>query len=212
MKDNKTIDRISDYIKQKIMTKELFPGCRLVEEDIAAELGVSRTPLRQAFAILKNEGFVDIVPNRGTYVIRPSYEEIVEVYQARMFLEQGLLSDVVETLTDDELAPLRENYEKQMKLVLNFRMLDYSILNREFHMLLASLSRNAYLKRFVMELYNRIFVFLVYYDNSVTNNGSILTHGKIVKALEERDGAALMDAIREDADLGIHDLGQGRGL
>ena len=212
MKDNKTIDRISDYIKQKIMTKELFPGCRLVEEDIAAEQGVSWTPLRQAFAILKNEGFVDIVPNRGTYVIRPSYEEIVEVYQARMCLEQGLLSDVVETLTDDELAPLRENYEKQMKLGLNFRMLDYSILNREFHILLASLSRNAYLKRFVMELYNRIFVFLVYYDNSVTNNGSILTHGKIVKALEERDSDALMAAIREDADLGVHDLGQGRGL
>ena len=124
----------------------------------------------------------------------------------------GLLSDVLETLTDDELAPLRENYEKQMKLGLNFRMLDYSILNREFHILLASLSRNAYLKRFVMELYNRVFVFLVYYDNSVTNNGSILTHGKIVKALEERDSDALMAAIREDADLGIHDLGQGRGL
>ena len=194
------------------MTKETFPGCRLVEEDLAAELGVSRTPLRQAFAILQSEGFVNTIPNRGTYVIQPTYEEIVEVYQARMFLEQGLLADVFETLQEEKLDAIRENYEKQMKLGLNFKMLDYSILNREFHILLASLSKNVYLKRFVMELYNRIFVFLVYYDNSVTNNGSILTHGKIVKALEERDKDALMAALREDAELGTRDIGRGRTI
>ncbi len=210
MKDNKTIERICGHIKRQIMTKELFPGCRLVEEDIAKELGVSRTPLRQAFAILKTEGFVDIVPNRGTYVIRPTHEEIVEVYQARMFLEQGLLANVFETLREEQLVPLRENYEKQMKLGLNFKMMDYSVLNREFHILLASLSANEYLKRFVMELYNRIFVFLVYYDNSVTNNGSILTHGKIIKALEERNEEALREAIREDAELGMRDTGKER--
>ena len=209
MKDNQTIDRICAHIKRKIMTKETFPGCRLVEEDLAAELGVSRTPLRQAFAILQSEGFVNTIPNRGTYVIQPTYEEIVEVYQARMFLEQGLLADVFETLQEEKLDAIRENYEKQMKLGLNFKMLDYSILNREFHILLASLSKNVYLKRFVMELYNRIFVFLVYYDNSVTNNGSILTHGKIVQALEERDKDALMAALREDADLGTRDIGRG---
>ena len=212
MKDNKTIDRICETIKQKIITKEIFPGCRLVEEDLAAELGVSRTPLRQALAILKSEGFVDILPNRGTYVIKPTYEETTEVYRARMFLEQGLLSDVFEDLQEEKLAAIRENYEKQMKLGLNFRMLDYSILNRDFHILLASLSRNEYLKRFVMELYNRIFVYLVYYDNSVTNTGSVVTHGKIVKALEERDEAALMSAIREDAELGMHDIGKGRNI
>ena len=212
MKDNQTIDRICAHIKRKIMTKETFPGCRLVEEDLAAELGVSRTPLRQAFAILQSEGFVNTIPNRGTYVIQPTYEEIVEVYQARMFLEQGLLADVFETLQEEKLDAIRENYEKQMKLGLNFKMLDYSILNREFHILLASLSKNAYLKRFVMELYNRIFVFLVYYDNSVTNNGSILTHGKIVKALEERDKDALMAALREDAELGTRDIGRGRNI
>ena len=212
MKDNQTIDRICAHIKRKIMTKETFPGCRLVEEDLAAELGVSRTPLRQAFAILQSEGFVNTIPNRGTYVIQPTYEEIVEVYQARMFLEQGLLADVFETLQEEKLDAIRENYEKQMKLGLNFKMLDYSILNREFHILLASLSKNVYLKRFVMELYNRIFVFLVYYDNSVTNNGSILTHGKIVKALEEREKDALMAALREDADLGTRDIGRGRNI
>ena len=212
MKDNQTIDRICAHIKRKIMTKETFPGCRLVEEDFAAELGVSRTPLRQAFAILQSEGFVNTIPNRGTYVIQPTYEEIVEVYQARMFLEQGLLADVFETLQEEKLDAIRENYEKQMKLGLNFKMLDYSILNREFHILLASLSKNVYLKRFVMELYNRIFVFLVYYDNSVTNNGSILTHGKIVKALEERDKDALMAALREDAELGTRDIGRGRNI
>ena len=212
MKDNQAIDRICAHIKRKIMTKETFPGCRLVEEDLAAELGVSRTPLRQAFAILQSEGFVNTIPNRGTYVIQPTYEEIVEVYQARMFLEQGLLADVFETLQEEKLDAIRENYEKQMKLGLNFKMLDYSILNREFHILLASLSKNVYLKRFVMELYNRIFVFLVYYDNSVTNNGSILTHGKIVKALEERDKDALMAALREDADLGTRDIGRGRNI
>ena len=200
------------HIKRKIMTKETFPGCRLVEEDLAAELGVSRTPLRQAFAILQSEGFVNTIPNRGTYVIQPTYEEIVEDYQARMFLEQGLLADVFETLQEEKLDAIRENYEKQMKLGLNFKMLDYSILNREFHILLASLSKNVYLKRFVMELYNRIFVFLVYYDNSVTNNGSILTHGKIVKALEERDKDALMAALREDAELGTRDIGRGRTI
>lgn len=206
MKDNKTINTICEYIRNKIMTKEMFPGYRIVEEDISAKLNVSRTPIRSAFAILQSEGFVDIIPNKGTFVIQPTREEIVRVYEARVCIESGLLQNVCDRLTDADLKDLKENYAKQIKLVDNFSMLEYSILNREFHIRLAELSQNKYLKRHVSEIYNRVFIYLVFYDNSVSNVGSILTHGNIIQALEARDEKKLLDAVREDAQLAMHDI------
>ncbi len=212
MKDNIIVKNICEYIKGKIMSKEIFPGYRIVEDEIAKELGVSRTPLRSAFSQLQYEGFLDIIPNRGTFVIKHTQEDIDMVYEARACLEERLALGIISNVTPDDITELKENYYKQIELIDHFSIVDYSILNREFHMRLVAISNNKYLKKYVEEIYNRILVFLVYYDNSVNNSGSIVTHAAIIDALEKRDIDLLIQAIKDDTELSNTDVFKSRSL
>ena len=65
MKDNVIVNRICERIKNKIVAKEMFPGYRIVEDELSTELRVSRIPLRRALTKLQCKGFLHIVPNRG---------------------------------------------------------------------------------------------------------------------------------------------------
>ncbi|HPX70263.1 MAG TPA: GntR family transcriptional regulator [Bacillota bacterium] len=210
MKDNIIVTRICNHIKAQIMSKEMFPGYRIIEDELASRLGVSRTPLRRAFAQLQYEGFLDIIPNRGTFVIKPTYDEIRRVYEARACLEEGLAASAVNHVTEEDIEDLEENYRKQVAMLDSFNIVDYSALNRDFHMRLAAISNNEYLKKYVEEIHNRIFVFLVYYDNSVNNAGSSVTHKTIIDALKNRDYESLIEGIRADASLGSEDIFRSR--
>lgn len=210
MKDNIIVNSICEYLKGKIMSKEMFPGYRIVEDEIANELGVSRTPLRRALTQLQYEGFLEIIPNRGTYVIQSTQEEINWVYEARICIETGLAAGIIENATQKDIDELRANYDKQCELMNNFSIVDYSVLNRDFHLKLTSISKNEYMRRFAEEVYNRIFIFLTYFDNSLNNRNAADVHLKMIEALEKKDYEMLIQAIIDDAELGNVDIARGK--
>ena len=78
-----------EYIKEKIISKFYFPGCRLVEEDLVQDIGVSRTSVRAALSRLRYEGIVEGTPNRGMMIKRFRREDIVNAFQIRQTLETG---------------------------------------------------------------------------------------------------------------------------
>ena len=82
------------------------PGARLRQEEIAARLSVSTTPVREAFRILEAEGLVRLDPGRGVLVFRPSMEEVSETYEIREVLEMLAVQHAVETLGETEIAEL----------------------------------------------------------------------------------------------------------
>lgn len=179
----------------------MFPGYRIVEDELAAELGVSRTPLRRALTKLQYEGFLYIVPNRGTYVARYSPEDIAKIYTARICLEEGLAPDIIRLVTDEDIADLKEIHKKTNEDIYAISPAEYSVLNKEFHMRLISISDNDYLKRFAQEIYNRISLLLIYYDNASNSVDSVLRHGQMIRALEEKDLNSLLSAFRNDSQL-----------
>ena len=201
LKDNVIVNGICECIKEKILSKEMFPGYRIVEDELASELGVSRTPLRRALTKLQYEGFLYIIPNRGTYVVQFSSEEIAHIYEARLCLEAGVAPSLIERVTEDDIRDLEAIHEKIRAGIHSMSPADYSMLNKEFHLRLVRISRNDHLRRFVEEIHNRVALLLIFYDNSSNSVDSILRHEEMIHALKTKDPEALIRAIRADSQL-----------
>src|SRR6201996_5946240 len=104
-------------LRQSVLGGDLAPGQRLVEEELAAMLGVTRQSLRAALLDLAAEGLVERIPNRGARVRVVTTAEAVAITECRMALEALCAVKAAERITDDEAARLRELGE-QLKLAV----------------------------------------------------------------------------------------------
>src|SRR3981081_4891455 len=106
-------DRAYAALKDVIVTLDIYdkPGdVRLDERQIANDLGISRTPVREAMAQLEREGFVRSVPRRGIYVVRKTKREVIEMITAWAALESMAARLITENASDEEIAPLRRMF------------------------------------------------------------------------------------------------------
>lgn len=206
MKENNPVNRIYNRIKSQIMSRSLFPGTRIVEEDLAKEAGMSRTSIRTAMSKLQYEGFVRIVPNKGTFVVKPTYGDIKNVYNTRLYLELGAGLLAVDNITDDAIKRMQENYEAQRTLKDNFSITEYAALNRQFHWEVACSSKNDYYIKYLNEIYNAVHIYMIFYDRSKDNTGSLQSHAFLLDALKARDPALVEQAIRMDNKIGVDDI------
>ena len=99
-------DVVFETLRDAIITQVLKPGERLMEIQLADEMGVSRTPVREAIRKLELEGLVIMVPRKGAYVAGVSMKDIHEVYEVRAALEMLAVSLAAERITDEELDAL----------------------------------------------------------------------------------------------------------
>jgi len=97
---------VRDDIRDRIVSGSLAPGQRIVERELAAELGVSRIPIREAFRMLETEGFVSVVPRRGVVVRRLSRHDVEELFDVREALEVLAVRRATERASDAELTHL----------------------------------------------------------------------------------------------------------
>jgi DNA-binding GntR family transcriptional regulator len=120
-------------LRQAILSGDFAPGQRLVEEDLAGTLGVTRQSLRAALLDLTTDGLVERIPNRGARVRVVSTEEAVAITECRMALEALCAAKAAERVTDDEVVQLHELGENLKRSVADKNPLKYSELNRELH-------------------------------------------------------------------------------
>ena len=106
MKKAKPQDIVYQYVKNQIIGKSMFPGNRIIEDDIIRETGTSRTSIRPALLRLKYEGLVEMIPNRGAFVAKPSEEDLRQVYRVREVLEHGMLEDAIRHRTEAQLRAM----------------------------------------------------------------------------------------------------------
>lgn len=138
-----TIDRqtpvtvqVHNHLRQLILKLQLKPGEALSEKDLSLKLGVSRTPVREAFIKLSEEGLVDIFPQRGTLVAPIRMAEIQEAQFLRDVLETAIVKRAAKIIDTAHLALLEENLRQQER-VLQSRDYDALMkLDEEFHHLL----------------------------------------------------------------------------
>ncbi|MDO3381241.1 GntR family transcriptional regulator [Gilvimarinus algae] len=107
--------QIYGFVRDAIVSMELLPGQMISETALAAKFGVSRTPVREALIQLSAIGFVDVLPQRGTFVSRFSMEKILEARFIREALELSVVSYLAENITD-EIVEAGERIIAEQKL------------------------------------------------------------------------------------------------
>lgn len=116
------IEDIATTIRERIASGEYQPGERLKQEVLAAEFGVSRTPVREALTKLETQGIITQEPRRSAVVSAPSTRDIGETYRIRAALE-GLAAELAARwITDDQLAELRQTHDKFVAAVTELRL------------------------------------------------------------------------------------------
>jgi DNA-binding GntR family transcriptional regulator len=158
-------ERILEVLQEAIVSGELKPGQPLIETEMAAQLGVSRAPLREALQVLSREGLVETLPYRGTIVRNLTRADIEELYSFRSLLEEFALRRIIERGSPADVALLRQHFEFILDAAQRGDVRAVNLSDRAFHDALIDLSGHALLQaswqtvslrvRQVMSLRNR---------------------------------------------------------
>jgi DNA-binding GntR family transcriptional regulator len=178
---------------------------RLDERQLAQDLGISRTPVREALAQLESEGLVRSVPRRGVYVVRKTKNEVVELITAWAALEGMAARLITLTAADEEIATLRKMFATFENGTLHAKLDEYSEVNIEFHQTIIRMSKN----RVLIDLAENLFTHMRMIRRRTIGDDdradrSIRDHMNIIEALEKRDTERAEDLVRNHA-LGLAD-------
>src|SRR5215207_1611863 len=144
--------RVYADLKRDIITCQLRPGQQVLEQQLAERYGVSKTPIREALNILRQEGYVEVVPRRA-YVVTPvSVLDVQHIYHVRLLLEPSAAELAAQRVTGEQLAELRRLAARRPSGSLSDRL----VLNRAFHMAVAEASGNPTLVGFVSKLLEQV--------------------------------------------------------
>lgn len=140
-------DEVYDILKRLIITREIKPGEKINEEELAKKIGVSRTPIRETLCRLENEGIIEIIPRRGAFVVTQSKEKVTETLQVREVLEGLVARLATKNMDKKTLGKLKECLEKiSSSPEENSKLLKYARADVEFHSLLLDVSNNQMLQ------------------------------------------------------------------
>lgn len=151
VRDGVTGARVADELRDSILRGVHPPGTRLRQEELAAQFGSSRVPVREALRMLESEGLVVTVANAGAWIARLSVQECVELYQVRERIEPLLLRYSMPNLTADQIAHLARLAEEMSRVGDVERFL---VLDREFHLGSYAGATTAFLGPTVERLWN----------------------------------------------------------
>lgn len=194
---------VYNYVRDKIIARELFPGSRIIEEELADALHTSRTTVRAGITRLNYDGFVEVKPNRGAFVAQPTLADMTHVYDLRVVLETMAVRLAISRITEAGLQRMERNLERQIELEKDYSMAEYVQLNQSFHWEIFRAAGNEYLEKYLRELFNKSAISLIFYDASRSGKLSIETHRQILEALKNRDEEAAVAAIRADIDCAV---------
>ena len=206
---------IREALRDAIIDRRLAPGTKLSEAEVGSLFDVSRTVARAALQILAFEGLVTIERNRGAFVSNPSPEEARQIFASRRLIEPGIIAAAVERITAEDIEQFRRLLDEEARYMNErgpaARRAEIKA-SGEFHLMLARLSGNTILERFMDELVARSSLVIAIYGRSGISSCGHGEHAAIVEALEKRDAARTsqlmlhhIDHIEADLDLRLQE-------
>jgi DNA-binding GntR family transcriptional regulator len=178
---------VFDELRSRIVSGKLAPGSRLVEDQLAHELGVSRNPVREALRVLEAEGLIQRSPRRGAVVATVSPSEAAKVFEVREPLESLAACLAARKATEAEVAGLRELLGR-MAEAMSTAPDALARLNTEFHAEVYRIAGSSYLAE-VMETISWRMEWVFGQNGLVRGPASLDEHERIVDAIEAGDEA-----------------------
>lgn len=189
-------DQVASRIRDLIIEGTLEPGSRIDEAHLIEELGVSRTPFREALRTLAAEGLVIVRPSKGSIVRKLTRDEVFSMLEVLANLEKLGGELACQRASDKEINALIDLHKRMMDCYRARDRMPYYKMNQEFHSRLAELSKNETLLDMQANIQARLKR-IRYIGNQEPDSwaGAVADHEEMVSALKDRDGAALGEAM-----------------
>lgn len=192
---------VSDALREAIMSGALHAGERLMEIQLAEELGVSRTPVREAIRKLELEGFVVMIPRKGAYVSDISLKDISDVFEIRTALDALAAGLAAERISEDELERLERLLVEIAEAIEQGDIERAVDIDTQFHDVLYKASRNDRLVGIIgnlRELFQRFRSITMGYPGRLKD--TIEEHKCLVEAISQRNIELAQHVAREHMD------------
>ena len=167
-------EQVAEQLRQRIFQRELEPGSWIDELKIAEQMGISRTPWREAIKVLAAEGLVTMKVRRGAYVTEMSDKDLRDVYHLLALLESDAAAVVAERATVQQLQALQTLHEELERSVHDRDQ--FFAVNERFHMQLLALADNRWRDQLVADLRKVM---------KLNRHNSLLKQGRIAESLQE---------------------------
>ncbi|MBD7964784.1 GntR family transcriptional regulator [Fictibacillus norfolkensis] len=204
--------RVYHLIKNAILNRQIAPGNQLFENAIAEKVNASRTPIRSAIMKLESEGLVNVIPNKGAFIVQPTIEEMVQAFEMRKSLEEMAIQKGFTHLAANEITQLKQLLNEMKMAYKKREIVPYQENNNEFHLVLANASANRYLIEFMKKILSQITIYMVLYDvfNGKSNNEEldILEHEQMIHYIENGEQEKLKTLILQHLDKSLIKLQQ----
>jgi DNA-binding GntR family transcriptional regulator len=194
-------DQIRETLIQAIADRSLEPGRVYPIQALADQLGVSRTPVREALLQLQQMSLIRIERNQGVLILDRSVDDLRDVFQVRRWLEVPATRIAAAHLTDDDDRALTECFTRMVSAAEADAAADFAAIDRDFHALILERSGNDR----VVAMVNGLREFLISHGHATTWRGPALReiaqqHEPILAALAARDGDRAADAMADHLD------------
>ncbi|MCP5281902.1 MAG: GntR family transcriptional regulator [Rhodoferax sp.] len=190
-------EEVTNRIRDMIVESKLVPGERIQELELAQQLGVSRTPIREALKVLTSEGLVELLPLRGAIVKVFTDKDAHDMLDVIALLE-AFAGERACKAEQSRIDAILDMHERMQQLYEQRQRLEYFVLNQQIHEALIALADNETLSMTHAILSKRMRS-LRYSGNSGAENwaAALAEHTRMMEALARRDGPALASAMRE---------------
>jgi DNA-binding GntR family transcriptional regulator len=200
------VDQIARALKDDILTGKLKGGDQLLEDSLKNEFGISRTPLREAFRVLENEGLIEILPRKGAFVKRISRQDIEENFPVRAILEGLAARLAYPNLTQQDIEEIEEVFEYMKDAAKREDFRDYSMYHFAFHEIFINASKNETL---ILLLHNlrmhTLWHRYTHHHYKEDFENSLKIHRKILDLFKEKKASPveLEKTVRQHIDLAL---------
>ncbi|CDY78502.1 Predicted regulator PutR for proline utilization, GntR family [Caballeronia glathei] len=193
------LDQVAERLRERIIAGEYKHGDKLKQAEIAAELGVSITPVREALKVLEMEGFIVSVPHKGLSVPHIAAERAQEIFELRVLLERRLTQMAVERMTKEQIAELRGMHKEFSALVKKREIYAVRAANVRFHFRVYEMADCPQTLQFVRVLWAK-YPFNFHDDQVIRFKQLLQEHAEFMRKLEagDKEGAvaAMVDHIQ----------------
>ncbi len=209
---NNLSDCVVDFVVNKILTGEYSPGSRIDPKNIAEELDISQMPIRDALEKLQERGWIIRYPQRGTFVKKVMYSDLVEMCQVRSMIETEAVRHIIENYNPLAIDTLGDIIDKNEQAIEAQDLEEYEKYDTLFHYKMVLSTGNSRMADLSKTVYNQTrYYFLVLVwgsldvrEHDIMNLRNIpVSHKSIFEAIERRDVLAATELLRSHIRKGV---------
>ena len=195
--------RVYETLKELIGHMDIYSSkelIRLDERALGEQLGVSRTPVREAISRLEQEGIVQNIARRGAFLVRKNKQEVLDIVDVWAALESMAARLATSRASDEEIAQLRKNFTSYDGEDARTHIDEYSDTNIEFHQTIINLAKSELISQMAAQL---LFHMRAIRTSTIKDRDrvaqSVMDHTRIIEAIEERDAYHAEQLVRDHA-------------